>query len=196
MVRELDFATEADMFGQLRFDVFHGQLGWPVGDASRRVEFDKLDVTADHLGCIGSDGRLEAYARVIQGGSPGGLLLQQPVFAPLFPPGLVVDATMGEVSRLCVRPGRLPTDQPTDAEVVRLIVRAIYDLAMSRGIVTLYATTSDTMSGYINKWFLEHLSFVVKAGPYQFESSINTYLMALDVVSMSSVPFAHHYLKL
>lgn len=196
MVRELNFATEADTFGRLRFAVFVDQLGWPVGDPSRQVELDKLDPTAHHLGVIGSGQQLDGYARVIQGGSPGGLLLQQPVFAPLLPSGLVIDATMGEVSRLCVRPGRLPTDQPTDAEVVQLLVRAIYDFALARGIVTLYATTSDTMSGYVNKWFLEQLSFMVKAGPHQFEPGINTYLMAVDVTQGSTVPFVRQYIKL
>lgn len=196
MVRALDFVTEADLFGGLRFAVFVDQLGWPVGDPVRRVELDSLDPSAHHLGVIGTGSLLEGYVRVIQGGSPGGLLLQQPAFAPLLPSGLLVDVTVGEVSRLCVRPGRLPTDQLTDAEVVRLLVRAIYDLALTRGMTTLYATTSDTMSGYVNRWFLEQLSFVVRGSPHQFEPGINTYLMALDLAQASAAPFASQYIKL
>lgn len=196
MLRELDFATEADIFGQLRYDVFVNQLGWVKGDPTRGVELDKLDSTAHHLGVMSMNNRLDGYARVIQGGTPGGLLLEQPEFAPLFPAGLLVDDTTGEVSRLCVRPGRLPTDIPADADVVQMLVREIYDLAMVCGIVTLYATTNDTKRGYINRSSLERLSFLVVAGPHQFQPGIDTYLLALDLKQASTDPFFRHYLKL
>lgn len=196
MVHKLDFTRYHNEIGRLRFDVFVGQLGWPVGDSLRQIELDALDATAHHLGVLGPQGRLEGYVRFIQGGAASGLLMQQPAFAPLCPKSLTLDHTTGEVSRLCVRPGRLPTEQPSDGEVVRLLMRALYDLGTSLGCTIAYATTSDTMHGYVNRSMLELLTFKVIAGPCQFQSGVNTYLMSADSKLMAADAFTRTYLRL
>lgn len=196
LVRELDYTTEADLFGSLRFDVFVKKLGWIRGDPVRQVELNHLDVDAHHIGVFDDSNTLVGYVRVIQGDALGSLLLEEPEFSPLFPyQGLWIDQTIGEVSRFCVRPGRPSNAVPSDQEVARLLIRAVYDLAVSKRILKMYATTNDS-GGYINKQILEKLSFVVLTGPHQFARGVDTYLMVVDVPGMATVPFVRKYLSL
>ena len=197
MIYELNFTEHQDEIGELRYQVFTRLLGWVTGDPNRQIELDELDFSAHHLGYLDvQTKRLDGYVRVIQGGTVGDLLLEQEAFSRLRPPGLVIDRTVGEVSRMCVRPGRADTNEPSDLEVYRLLVRATYDLSGSLGIKTLCATTNDVTGGLVNKVMLERLSFQVVAGPFEFIPGVSTYTLMLDLQQAVHVSFFRAFLRL
>lgn len=184
--RILDFSKDAQAIGELRYAIFVERLQWVPGDPTKRLELDHLDPFATHIGAFDSTGALVGYVRVIRGGAPCGMLLQQPFFAKLMPDHLDTSPRTAEISRLCIKLSEVNT--PRLDGILICLYRAIYQFVVvascadPQPVELLYATSNNRNAGYMNAERLWRIGFTTLAGPVRLSAGrIETQLLGLDL---------------